>query len=177
MKLSAEAERRTLAVSGSVRMHLTPPRSTLPAASKSPRPSPRPRHSRRASSFVYIDLPDFGLTSLQGRFHTPELESLYKRYEQRSQIGETKREQIHRRRRKAPNSSFGAGTLSTYLVLQCFICVLYIVLSVVFWPDKSDVSLEPSDRIPDIAGQSCLLAMCLAMQVSPAGRVNLGVLE
>lgn len=40
-----------------------------------------------AYKFTYIDLPDLGLNSLQARFQGRELESLYKRYEQRAHIG------------------------------------------------------------------------------------------
>ena len=35
------------------------------------------------SRFVYIEMPDFGLSILQNRFRTKNLENLYKRYEQR----------------------------------------------------------------------------------------------
>ena len=35
------------------------------------------------SKFVYIEMPDFGLGVLQSRFSAKNLESLYKRYEQR----------------------------------------------------------------------------------------------
>ena len=42
------------------------------------------------SEFQYIETPDLSLLALQERFSTKELELLYKRYEQRSQIGEWK---------------------------------------------------------------------------------------
>jgi hypothetical protein len=39
--------------------------------------------------FAYIEMPDLSLSALQERFTIPsELEELYKRYEQRFQIGE-----------------------------------------------------------------------------------------
>ena len=40
------------------------------------------------SRFVYIEMPDFGLSILQNRFRTKNLENLYKRYEQRYLLSE-----------------------------------------------------------------------------------------
>ena len=38
-------------------------------------------------AFNYIEMPDYALKSLQARFQDKCLEDLYKRYEQRAQIG------------------------------------------------------------------------------------------
>ena len=40
---------------------------------------------------AFLDMPDIGLKSLQERFQSRDLEELYKRYEQRTQIGEDKK--------------------------------------------------------------------------------------
>lgn len=44
---------------------------------------------------TYVELPDLSLSALQERFSIPsELEKLYKRYEQRFQVGEYRLAQI-----------------------------------------------------------------------------------
>ena len=44
---------------------------------------------------AFLDMPDIGLKSLQERFQSRDLEELYKRYEQRTQIGEDKKKLIN----------------------------------------------------------------------------------
>ena len=97
------------------------------------------QHQPRGRS-VY-GLPDFDLSSLQNRIQIKDLEPLYKRYEQRAQIGECRNHEIvtislmrtlfTRSPTRPFHTASPAGTFTTYLVIQTMLCILYIGLTAI----------------------------------------------
>lgn len=86
----------------------------------------------------------WNLAYLKSRFKAPkELEALYNRYEQRSQI----------------------GTFTTYLLAQSVLSIGYIAWTAIHCRLEEDEcnSLDVPPQLPDIVGQSALLAVCILM--------------